>query len=244
MGNAGSIITEAKSRGNTFFQSKKYRSAVQHYRHALATESGGAEAHLLFSNLAAVYTAAHFPASALAAADAATALKPDWPKGHFRRGTVLAACELWVEAARSFERALAAEPRNASVQRAIAAAREKVATAHGWGGGAAFTWGRGEFGALGHGDARDKTLPRVVDALRGRRLVDVACGTGHTLVLTEEGDCFGWGWNRDGQCGVASTAESVPTPTLLGALLGREVKGIACGAAHSVAVTAQGQVLS
>ena len=44
MGNAGSIITEAKSRGNTFFQSKKYRSAVQHYRHALATESGGAEA--------------------------------------------------------------------------------------------------------------------------------------------------------------------------------------------------------
>ena len=47
MGNAGSIITEAKSRGNTFFQSKKYRSAVAHYRHALATESGGAEAHLL-----------------------------------------------------------------------------------------------------------------------------------------------------------------------------------------------------
>ena len=45
MGNAGSIITEAKARGNTFFQSKKYRSAVQHYRHALATESGGAEAH-------------------------------------------------------------------------------------------------------------------------------------------------------------------------------------------------------
>ena len=40
MGNAGSIITEAKSRGNTFFQSKKYRSAVAHYRHALATESG------------------------------------------------------------------------------------------------------------------------------------------------------------------------------------------------------------
>ena len=34
MGNAGSIITEAKSRGNTFFQSKKYRSAVEHYRHA------------------------------------------------------------------------------------------------------------------------------------------------------------------------------------------------------------------
>ena len=167
MGNAGSIITEAKARGNTFFQSKKYRSAVAHYRHALATESGGAEAHLLFSNLAAVYTAAHFPASALAAADAAIALKPDWPKGHFRRGTVLAACELWVEAARAFERALAAEPRNASVQRALAAAREKVATAHGWGGGAAVTWGRGEFGALGHGDARDKTLPRVVDALRG-----------------------------------------------------------------------------
>ena len=45
MGNAGSIITEAKARGNTFFQDKKYRSAVQHYRHALATESGGAEAH-------------------------------------------------------------------------------------------------------------------------------------------------------------------------------------------------------
>ena len=48
MGNAGSIITEAKARGNTFFQAKKYRSAVAHYRHALATESGGAEAHLLF----------------------------------------------------------------------------------------------------------------------------------------------------------------------------------------------------
>ena len=72
----------------------------------------------------------------------------------------------------AFARALSAEPQNATLQKAIEAARAHTTNPHARGAGAVYSWGKGEFGALGHGDCKDRTLPRVVDALRGRRVVD------------------------------------------------------------------------
>ena len=46
----------------------------------------------------------------------------------------------------------------------------------------------------------------MVDGLRGRRPVDLSCGTGHTLVVCEDGDVYSWGWNAKAQCGVATPA--------------------------------------
>jgi alpha-tubulin suppressor-like RCC1 family protein len=58
---------------------------------------------------------------------------------------------------------------------------------------AVFSWGRGEDGQLGLGDTSDQDEPTYVDALRGVGVRQIACGSGHTVVLSTEGEVFTWG---------------------------------------------------
>lgn len=58
---------------------------------------------------------------------------------------------------------------------------------------AVFTWGRGEDGQLGLGDTADQDEPTYVDALRGVGVRQIACGSGHTVVLTTDGEVYTWG---------------------------------------------------
>lgn len=55
--------------------------------------------------------------------------------------------------------------------------------------GELYTWGRGNYGRLGHGNSDDHTLPTLVTGLRGHRVVDVACGSGdaQTVAVTDTG---------------------------------------------------------
>ncbi len=55
--------------------------------------------------------------------------------------------------------------------------------------GELYTWGRGNFGRLGHGNNEDHNLPVMVMALRGQQVVDVACGScdAQTLAVLESG---------------------------------------------------------
>ena len=237
-------VEELKARGNDRFSKGDLAGAAKLYK--LALRQGGAP-HLLQSNLSAIYLQGRMLVAALGAAEAAIAADPSWPKGHFRRGSVLAALELWREAELSYQRALALEPQNATLHKALQTAQGHLASPHALGAGSVFSWGRGEFGALGHGDTKDRALPRMVDALRGRRLLDLSCGTGHTLAVLDDGDVYAWGWNAKLQCGVPTPdggGDSVSRPTLVGGLLGCGVHGVACGAAHSVAVTRRGRCLS
>ena len=57
---------------------------------------------------------------------------------------------------------------------------------------AVFTWGRGEDGQLGLGDTSDQDEPTYVDALRGVGVLQIACGSGHTVVLTTDGEVYTW----------------------------------------------------
>ena len=42
--------------------------------------------------------------------------------------------------------------------------------------GELYTWGKGRYGRLGHGDSDDQPKPKLVEALLGYRVIDVACG--------------------------------------------------------------------
>lgn len=42
--------------------------------------------------------------------------------------------------------------------------------------GELYTWGKGRYGRLGHGDSEDQMKPKLVEALLGYRVIDVACG--------------------------------------------------------------------
>ena len=58
-------------------------------------------------------------------------------------------------------------------------------------GGDLYSWGRGNYGRLGHGSSLDQTQPSLVTALKGQKVIDIACGSGdaQTLAVTENGNC-------------------------------------------------------
>ena len=72
-------------------------------------------------------------------------------------------------------------------------------------GGKVYTWGWNKACQLGHGDAKSRTQPRLVKVLRNHRVVQVAAGRQHSMVLLEEGFVVGWGSNRYGVLGGASS---------------------------------------
>lgn len=51
--------------------------------------------------------------------------------------------------------------------------------------GEVWSWGSGRNGRLGQGSSRDSPQPRPVEGLEGWRVVDLACGFDHTLLLVE-----------------------------------------------------------
>jgi hypothetical protein len=60
--------------------------------------------------------------------------------------------------------------------------------------GECYTWGDGTFGILGLGSTYSRHEPMLVrGTLRGKRIVEVACGTLHTVAVTLEGELYTWG---------------------------------------------------
>lgn len=57
------------------------------------------------------------------------------------------------------------------------------------------SWGRGEDGQLGHGDAEDSLLPTLVMSLDGLEMSSITCGADHTTAYSEsELEVYSWGW--------------------------------------------------
>lgn len=57
------------------------------------------------------------------------------------------------------------------------------------------SWGRGEDGQLGHGDAEDRISPTQVTALDGQDIVSVSCGADHSTAYSESSkQVYSWGW--------------------------------------------------
>lgn len=118
--------------------------------------------------------------------------------------------------------------------------------------GEAYTWGAGWAGQLGDGVFHplvQHQLRKVVTAgtlMAGKKISQIAVGTAHTLVLTENGGLFSWGWNSLGQLGDATlTNRSLPTAVLMnGALAGKTVVAIAASGTTSFALTEDGLVFS
>ena len=104
-------------------------------------------------------------------------------------------------------------------KRVVALAKERVASVAAGGshslaltaGGALFSFGNGYFGQLGHGDTAGQWQPKRVAVLAKERVVSVAAGDGHSLVLTAEGALFSFGRGADGRLGHGDTVDQ-PQP--------------------------------
>lgn len=106
-----------------------------------------------------------------------------------------------------------------------------------------YTWGLGEYGRLGHGDNFTQLKPKIVQALLGHRVIQVACGSrdAQTLALTEDGFVFSWGDGDFGKLGRGGS-EGCFIPHQVERLNNVGVIQIECGAQFSLALTKSGEV--
>lgn len=66
-----------------------------------------------------------------------------------------------------------------------------------------YSWGNSNSGQLGTGDIETCAHPRLVHlgVSLGTKLKGITCGTRHSFVWTQDGDCFSFGNNYSGQLG-------------------------------------------
>ena len=110
-----------------------------------------------------------------------------------------------------------------------------------------YTCGYGSAGRLGTGDVQTRfTFTSITGGgLAHKKIIAVALGQDHTLVVTKEGELYSWGSNANGQLGYAQAKESLKeddrlqlSPRQIFGMLKREIViGCAASRTHSVVHT-------
>lgn len=76
-----------------------------------------------------------------------------------------------------------------------------------------------------------------IPELEDNVIIQIACGSRHSMALTEWGQVLSWGDNECGQLGHATDQEIIQLPKIVRALVSTTVVQIACGNNHSLALT-------
>ncbi|PWA87071.1 Regulator of chromosome condensation 1/beta-lactamase-inhibitor protein II [Artemisia annua] len=105
------------------------------------------------------------------------------------------------------------------------------------------SWGWGEDGQLGHGDAEDRSSPTQLSALDGQEIVSLTCGADHTIAFSESQlQVYSWAWGDFWRLGHGNSTNCfIPQP--IKALQGLRIRQIACGDSHCLAVTMERELL-
>ncbi|KAK9908348.1 hypothetical protein WJX75_006427 [Coccomyxa subellipsoidea] len=111
--------------------------------------------------------------------------------------------------------------------------------------GRLYTWGCNLHDQCGASSDAGTTLPRPmpVRSLDGLRVTHVAAGLSHTIVCTDAGAVYTWGWNRDGQLGHGANQPACRTPRLVESqmLADAHVMKVSSGSRHCAALTEDGK---
>ena len=109
--------------------------------------------------------------------------------------------------------------------------------------GELYSWGHNGYCQLGNGSTNQGLTPALIqNSLLGRKVVQVACGSHHSLCLTADGDIFSWGQNNCGQIGSGTTTNQSTPRKVSASFGGRKVVGVTCGQTSSMAVLENGEV--
>ena len=84
------------------------------------------------------------------------------------------------------------------------------------------------------------------------KIVAVACGAGHSVVLTDQGAAYAWGLGMNGQLGLAPAEDDGGEPELansaeprrMDSLRQLNITGVACGFAHTMLVDDKGTLFA
>ena len=95
------------------------------------------------------------------------------------------------------------------------------------------------FGQLGCGDREPRKMPRPIQYTEG--ILQISCGSQHTVAITQSGAVLTWGGNKKGQLGDGQLTSS-NVPLRLKQLKHRPIINIQCGENHTLAVTITGNL--
>lgn len=59
--------------------------------------------------------------------------------------------------------------------------------------GEVWTWGKGDYFRLGHGNDQHVRKPTPIHGLRNKKVVHIAVGALHCLAVTDAGEVYCWG---------------------------------------------------
>ena len=62
---------------------------------------------------------------------------------------------------------------------------------------------------------RMKNSPILVENLMDKISSVIACGGNHSMVVTEDGDLYGWGQAKYGAVGTGTTSNDISTPSFI-----------------------------
>ena len=116
--------------------------------------------------------------------------------------------------------------------------------------GLVYSFGTGQYGALGHGYSAAKQLPdqirpALIRSLATQKCICVAAGELHSAAVTSDGDLYTWGDGFCGQLGHADRRPQVlPKQVTPGGLEDELVATVSCGSRHTIAVTDDGEVFT
>lgn len=102
-----------------------------------------------------------------------------------------------------------------------------------------YTFGRGDLGALGHGDFEDLELPKRVKFFRGMKVTDVSCGTYFTVVIasasnSNSGRVYSFGDGEGFKLGIQNE-ERFNTPQEVSII--KDAVSVSCGGLNSGVTT-------
>jgi stress-induced-phosphoprotein 1 len=103
------IALEEKEKGNVFFRSGDFASAIERYKEAILRNP---EEHTLYNNLAAAYIKVGEFREALEASEKCLEMKPDFVKGYARKGKALAGMKEYYKALKTFDEGMKLDPSN------------------------------------------------------------------------------------------------------------------------------------
>ncbi|XP_061683885.1 RCC1 and BTB domain-containing protein 2 isoform X1 [Syngnathoides biaculeatus] len=110
--------------------------------------------------------------------------------------------------------------------------------------GEVYAWGYNNSGQVGSGSTANQPTPRRVSScLQSKVVVNIACGQLCSMAVLDNGEIYGWGYNCNGQLGLGNTGNQ-QTPCRVAALQGVKVIQVACGYAHTLALTDDGFIYS
>ncbi|KAF7662154.1 hypothetical protein LDENG_00243780 [Lucifuga dentata] len=108
--------------------------------------------------------------------------------------------------------------------------------------GHVYSWGAAEDGQLGIFPLDHFQNPSPVHIPLPVPVIQVACGSSHSLALTKGGDVFSWGLNSHGQLGLGKEVSLQYTPELVWSLTGIAVTQISAGGSHTLILALSGLV--